>query len=178
VAGLAKQLVAETNKLQSGLFSSLAGRSNIKLSSATAAVPWLQTGALNDLVKAVAYRGKSMTINSGLRTLPQQLILYKWYLNGHKCGIPLAAKPGRSNHNGGLAVDISDSAGWRSALLRYSWTWQGVHKPSAFSTTTTKQEHKLPMLACPVSHRILIQTNPHNHTHAHTYTYTHCDIRR
>jgi len=58
-------------------------------------VPFLQTAAADGLSAALTAKPDlKMTINSALRTLPQQLMLYKWYQLG-KCGIPLAGKPGK-----------------------------------------------------------------------------------
>ena len=48
-----------------------------------------------------------MSINSAFRTVAQQYLLYAWYKQG-RCGIGLAATPGNSNHEQGLAVDIED----------------------------------------------------------------------
>ena len=52
---------------------SISGQSRISLSSAVNAVPYIQTSALNAIKKAVAARaGSTLTVNSALRTLPQQ----------------------------------------------------------------------------------------------------------
>eukprot|EP01094_Clydonella_sp_ATCC50884_P019093 TRINITY_DN3663_c0_g1_i1.p2 TRINITY_DN3663_c0_g1~~TRINITY_DN3663_c0_g1_i1.p2 ORF type:complete len:372 (-),score=109.23 TRINITY_DN3663_c0_g1_i1:158-1273(-) len=126
--GLSTQLVDQSNCIQSGLFSSISGMASVSLSSSAAAVPYLQTAAKSDLAKAVAQRGTTMTINSALRTLPQQLLLYQWYLKG-LCGITAAASPGSSNHNGGAAVDINDADGWISAMQANHWTKLGSWDP-------------------------------------------------
>jgi hypothetical protein len=72
-----------------------------------------------------------MSINSGLRTLPQQYLLYRWYQTG-RCGIGLAAQPGRSNHESGIAVDINDNAGWRATMASKSYRWLGASDPVHF----------------------------------------------
>ncbi len=52
----------------------MTGIIGISLGTSTAAVPYLQTTALNAVKKAVIARGGvTMTVNSALRTLPQQL---------------------------------------------------------------------------------------------------------
>ena len=52
----------------------MTGIIGISLSTSAAAVPYLQTTALNAVKKAVIARGGvTMTVNSALRTLPQQL---------------------------------------------------------------------------------------------------------
>jgi hypothetical protein len=55
---------------------------------------------------------------------PQQYVLYEWYLH-HKCDIPLAAKPGTSNHEGGAAIDVSAYQSWKPALSANGWRWFG-----------------------------------------------------
>lgn len=59
------------------------GLTRINLGSAAAAVPYAQTQTVNAIKKAVAARaGVTLTINSALRTLPQQysniLLIKKW----------------------------------------------------------------------------------------------------
>lgn len=112
--------------------SSLTGVSGISLSSAAAAVPFLQTSALTAVRAAISSRGSTMTINSALRTLPQQLMLYRWYQAG-KCGISLAARPGTSNHEDGRAVDINDYNGWMSHMQNKNCVWIGASDPVHFT---------------------------------------------
>jgi hypothetical protein len=63
--------------------------------------------------------------------LPQQYLLYRWYQTG-RCGIGLAAPPGKSNHESGIAVDINDNAGWRAAMAGKSYRWLGANDPVHF----------------------------------------------
>jgi hypothetical protein len=58
------------------------------------------------LVKAAATNGLQVAINSGFRSYPEQKYLYEGYSN-HRPGFNLAAKPGRSNHQSGIAFDIA-----------------------------------------------------------------------
>jgi MYXO-CTERM domain-containing protein len=99
---------------------------NVTLGSAV--FPYLQTPARNALAAAVAARGVPMSINSALRTLPQQYLLYRWYKTG-RCGIGLAASPGTSNHEGAVAVDINDNAGWRTTMQAKGFRWLGASDP-------------------------------------------------
>jgi len=131
VAGLAKQLIQETNNIRPGLFSDLRNVRGVTMSKAVQAVPYLQTAALNALQRVVSARGSTLTINSALRTLPQQLLLYKWFTM-RACGIPAAAKPGQSNHNGGLAVDVADSWSWVSAMSAQGFRHLGAGDPPHF----------------------------------------------
>jgi hypothetical protein len=126
VKGLATQLVEEIQCLKPGSMKDISGTPGLSLGAAV--FPFLQTSAANALIDARKARGTTMTINSGLRTLAQQYLLYRWYQTG-RCGIGLAAKPGTSNHESALAVDIEDNAGWRSAMNGHSFRWLGASDP-------------------------------------------------
>lgn len=129
VKGLSQQLVDEIECLKPGTLKSIAGITNVSLGSAV--FPYLQTPAANTIPKIVTARGSTLTINSALRTLPQQYLLYEWYLQG-RCGIALAAAPGNSNHESGLAVDIDDHAGWQTYFESRGWKWFGSSDPVHF----------------------------------------------
>jgi LAS superfamily LD-carboxypeptidase LdcB len=47
------------------------------------------------------------------------------------CLTKACAPPGKSNHNGGLAVDIQDANSWRTAMTNNGWTklgdWDPMH---------------------------------------------------
>jgi hypothetical protein len=53
-------------------------------------------------------------------------MLYSWAQKG-KCGIPLAALPGSSNHESGSAIDTSDYNGWKPALQANGFKWLGAN---------------------------------------------------
>jgi hypothetical protein len=89
------------------------------------ALPWLQAPAAAGLAEAIPDGPGTLTVNSTLRTLPQQLMLYRWYRAG-LCGITLAASPGTSPHESGLAIDTSEYTAWQSALEAHGWRWHGA----------------------------------------------------
>ncbi len=122
-AGLSQQLVDEVNCLAPGTLSRIDAIPHVSLGSAV--IPWLQTPAVDGLRAAVNARGVTLSLNSALRTLPQQLMLYRWYQMG-ACGITLAATPGTSPHESGTAIDTSDYAAWQTALEAHGWTWHGA----------------------------------------------------
>jgi D-alanyl-D-alanine carboxypeptidase len=126
VKGLSTQLVGEIQCLRPGTFMRIDATPGLALGSAV--FPYLQTNAAKNLVAAQKARGTTMSINSALRTLPQQYLLYRWYQTG-RCGIGLAASPGTSNHEGAIAVDINDNAGWRAAMLGKGFRWLGASDP-------------------------------------------------
>lgn len=67
---------------------------------------FLQAPAADALARAAGSKHDFITLNSAFRSSAEQYLLYNWYLQ-HRCGIPLAAKPGTSNHEGGRAIDTS-----------------------------------------------------------------------
>lgn len=132
VKGLATQLVEEIQCMRPGSMKSIEGASGLALGDAV--FPYLQTPAADALVRARAARGSTMRINSALRTLPQQYLLYRWYRTG-RCGISLAALPGKSNHETGVAVDIEDAQGWRPSMTGAAFRWLGSSDPVHFDYT-------------------------------------------
>jgi MYXO-CTERM domain-containing protein len=123
VEGLSKQIVGETNCLIPKAYGAVPTMPNLAESSATFA--FLQTPARDAFVKTLS-DNPSMTMNveSMLRTVASQYLLYAWYQAG-SCGIQLAATPGTSNHEQGLAFDTSDYAAWKSALEANGFQWYG-----------------------------------------------------
>jgi len=126
VKGLSTQLVAEIQCMRPGSMKNIEGAPGLSLGSAV--FPFLQAPAADALLAAQKARGTTMTINSALRTLPQQYLLYSWYKAG-RCGISLAATPGNSNHEGAVAVDIEDSPGWRASMIAAGFKWLGASDP-------------------------------------------------
>jgi MYXO-CTERM domain-containing protein len=129
VKALSIQLVQEIQCLKPGSMKSIENINGVSLGSAV--FPYLQTPAANALIAAQKARGVTLSMNSGLRTLPQQFLLYRWYQTG-RCGIGLAAKPGSSNHESGIAIDINDNASWRSAMSSKGFAWLGSSDPVHF----------------------------------------------
>ncbi len=95
--------------------------------------PFLQAAAKNSLKLAVAERrkaeGKSveLIVNSAYRTVAQQYLLNLQFQQvSDQCGIQAVARPGYSNHEGGLALDIQDYDGWEPYLEKNSYVWFGL----------------------------------------------------
>jgi hypothetical protein len=108
VKGLAVQLVEEIQCLRPSTFTKIDNMPGLALGSAV--FPYLQTKAAQALVAAQKARGTTMSINSALRTLPQQ-------------------SPGTSNHEGASAVDVNDNAGWRTSMQNEGFRWLGASDP-------------------------------------------------
>lgn len=110
--------------------------------SGTTGARYLNPGALKQLVKLdAAYRttfGTNFTLNEGYRTDATQRAYYA------NLGPAIAAKPGTSNHEQGLAVDIasvmkggSPSSAWMNTYAS-TFGWQ---RPAVYDRTTTEFWH-------------------------------------
>ena len=144
VRGLSEQLIAQMNCIEPGVMSSFAHIENLDLQEAV--FPYLQTPAVGGLEDVMRGEVERMTLSSALRTLPQQYLLYRWYRLG-RCDIGLAATPGRSNHNGGLAVDTPGYSAWRSRFTSGEWTWLGSSDPVHFNFNGGRDVRSLSVLA-------------------------------
>jgi hypothetical protein len=123
VVGLSEQIIAEGNCMRPGAYERFPVLANVELDAAV--FPYMRRPARDALVEAVQARDEhALKINSMLRTVAQQYLLYDWYERG-RCGIKLAALPGKSNHQGGLAVDVTPPRRWRGALSRHGFRWMG-----------------------------------------------------
>ena len=122
VFGLSRQIVDETNCLVPGALASVPNRPDFVKGAAT--FPFMQTAGRNALVKMLDADGRTFSVNSMLRTVAQQYLLFTWFQQG-RCGIQAAARPGKSNHETGLALDTSDFAAFRSALESRGFRWFG-----------------------------------------------------
>lgn len=124
VSGLSKQIIEQMNCIKPNALKEVPSRPNL-VKNSTHVFMFMQPPAADALVKALdANPGKTLHISSMLRTLPQQWLLWHWYQAG-KCGIPLAATPGNSNHEGGTALDTGDYSSWKSALTAKGFSWYG-----------------------------------------------------
>ncbi|MEB2311248.1 MAG: M15 family metallopeptidase [Sorangiineae bacterium] len=124
VDALSRQIIRQTRCIDPAAFvpvperPNLAKRSNVFL--------YMAAPARDHLLKALdANRNLTMTVNSSLRTVAQQYLLWRWY-TGRRCGIRLASRPGDSNHETGLALDIAEAPAWRSKLEAHRFKWLGA----------------------------------------------------
>jgi N-acetylmuramoyl-L-alanine amidase len=117
VRELDKQLIAQINLIIPNVLVSFA---DLNADVGAPVWPLLQPPAKAALQRAINERGTRMIVNSAYRTIAQQLILFN-HAQNNRCGIPIAARPGSSNHQGGLAIDVEDAAGWEPFLERHGW---------------------------------------------------------
>jgi hypothetical protein len=124
VDGLSRQIVAEARCIDRNAFTRVPGRKN--LSTAGHVFLYLDAPARDGLVRALdAQPKRTLKVNSALRTVAQQYLLWSWAAS-KRCGIKLATRPGESNHETGLALDISGHTGWKSALEGAGFKWLGA----------------------------------------------------
>ncbi len=123
VGGLSKQIIGQSNCLSVGAYDRVPALPNLTFGEAV--FPYMSRPAKKALVKMLSrYDQSRMKVNSMLRTVAQQYLLYRWYKRG-RCGISLAARPGKSNHQTGLALDIANPKRWRKRFKRYGFRWMG-----------------------------------------------------
>lgn len=116
VEGLSLQIIDEMNLLIPNV---LVNFDDLDVSGNPATVNFfLQPRAKEALRRAIRRRGTTLSLNSAYRTVAQQHILFSW--QGTAC-VGIAAKPGKSNHEDGFAIDTSDWQVWRSALEAEGW---------------------------------------------------------
>jgi murein L,D-transpeptidase YcbB/YkuD len=136
VSGLSRQIIAQMNTLQSGILLNFESLPGISSSGESHLNLYLQAGAKESLRAALRagiakQPSLRMTINSAYRTIAQQHVLYQVYQRDRKL-IPLAAKPGNSNHEDGMAIDVNNYNAWKPYLLAHGWQWLGGNDPVHF----------------------------------------------
>lgn len=133
VAPLSRQIAEEMLCMVPGAFVRLEEGDGISFGS-SAVLPYMDAEAAVHL--RLAAMEAPLTLNSGFRTVVQQLLLREWFQRG-RCGITAAARPGRSNHETGRAIDVSSSSSQRAALRRHGWTDPLSHDPVHFEHRTS-----------------------------------------
>lgn len=123
VDGLSRQIIAQARCIEPKAFVPLPKRPNLVLGKQV--FPYLEHSARKHLLRALdAHPKVTMTINSALRTVAQQYLVWRWAAS-KTCGVQLATPPGGSNHEIGVALDIAEGVKWRSALEAEEFSWLG-----------------------------------------------------
>ena len=124
VDGLSRQIIDQARCIKPNAFVPLPSRPNLVLKEHV--FPYLELDARNHLLKALdAHTSGKMTVNSVLRTVAQQYLVWRWSSN-KRCGVQLATPPGESNHEIGVALDIAEAGTWRPALEAQDFKWLGT----------------------------------------------------
>jgi murein L,D-transpeptidase YcbB/YkuD len=143
VSGLSRQIIAQMNTLANGILINFESLPGIEGSGASLNL-YLQAGAKESLRAALRegiakQPNLKMTINSAYRTVAQQHILYQVFQRDPKL-IPLASKPGNSNHENGLAIDVNNYNAWKPYLIAHGWHWLGGNDPVHFSEPSGRDD--------------------------------------
>lgn len=119
VIELSKQIAEETDCLMPGQLVKFDVVAGLQIAGA-AVLPYLGEDARADLYAAAAMAVTPMQITSAFRTVVQQYLLQRWFELG-RCNITAAADPGRSNHESGRALDVSNYSAWITILGNHGW---------------------------------------------------------
>ncbi|HSN26917.1 MAG TPA: M15 family metallopeptidase [Kofleriaceae bacterium] len=117
VIGLSRQISDEIACEHPGGLTSFAPGGNLTITN-NSVLPYLAAGAKTDLLAEAT--SHSVQVNSAFRTIAQQYLLYRWYLNG-RCGITAAATVGHSNHESGRALDLANWSSVVTSMSAHGW---------------------------------------------------------
>ncbi|HUJ57575.1 MAG TPA: M15 family metallopeptidase [Kofleriaceae bacterium] len=117
VLGLSRQIADEVGCEHPGALVPFAASDTLVITS-NAVLPYLEPDAASDLVAEA--QSHTLEVNSALRTIAQQYLLYHWYLEG-ECGIAAAATVGNSNHESGRAVDLENYDDAITSMKSHGW---------------------------------------------------------
>lgn len=90
--------------------------------------------AFKRMQDAARAAGVVFQVNSAFRTMAQQMTLWQAYLAGGN----LAAEPGFSNHQNGIAVDIESAGGTNAA---FKWLTANAHRFGFKRTVSSEPWH-------------------------------------
>lgn len=100
--------------------------------SGNSTIPLLQPAARESLREVIAQQGRPLKLIHAYRTIAQQFVLLQWKIRG-RCNITAARRPGTSDHERAIAIDIDDFSVWRAALESNGWAWAGPGDRGHFS---------------------------------------------
>lgn len=130
--GISLQMLAEVECLRPNTLARIDNIPGVSLGSG--ALPRLNKSAAAKLRTAAA--SGALSLSSATRSTAQQFILYYWYSH-RRCTnvVSLAAQPGRSNHESGVAIDVPSYSAARARLTANGFTWHGSSDPVHFDYT-------------------------------------------
>lgn len=130
--GISLQMLGEVECLRPGTLKRIDNIANVSLGAG--ALPRLNAAAA-DRLRTVAASG-AISLSSATRSTAQQFVLYYWYTH-QRCTnvVSLAAKPGSSNHESGVAVDVPSYSALKSRLTANGFRWLGSSDPVHFDYT-------------------------------------------
>ncbi len=145
VDGLSRQIIAQARCIDATAFVAVPRRANLVVDDNV--FLHLDATAKDRLLEVLdANKGRTMHVHSALRTVAQQYLLHRWSKT-KRCGIQLATPPGESNHESGLALDISEPGLWRTALESKGFKWLGRNDPVHFDYKAGTAHNRIDVLA-------------------------------
>jgi D-alanyl-D-alanine carboxypeptidase len=126
---LSLQMLGEVECLRPGTLRRIDNIPGVSLSSSV--LPRLNAAAATRLRSAASVG--ALSLSSATRSTAQQYILYYWYTH-QRCTsvVKLAARPGTSNHESGLAIDVPSFSAARTRLSNAGFRWLGSSDPVHF----------------------------------------------
>lgn len=127
--GLSLQMLGEVECLRPGTMKRIDNIANVSLGAG--ALPRLNAAAA-DRLRTAASAG-AISLSSAARSTAQQYVLYYWYAH-QRCTnvVSLAAKPGSSNHESGVAIDVPSYSALKTRLTNNGFRWLGSNDPVHF----------------------------------------------
>jgi len=136
VLQLSVQIAEEVDCLMPGQLVPFAETANIEFTG-SAVLPYLSEIARADLMTASGANGAhAARVTTAFRTVAQQYLRRRWFELG-RCGITAAAEPGRSNHESGRALDVSNYNTWISVFGSNGWAHDVPGDPVHFDHTAS-----------------------------------------
>jgi N-acetylmuramoyl-L-alanine amidase len=87
-------------------------------------IPMLQPAARASLEQVIEQKDRELQLVHGYRTIAQQYVLREWV---NRCpSITAARRPGTSDHERGLAIDVNEFSVWKNTLIDNGWVWAGM----------------------------------------------------
>ena len=117
VLGLSRQVAEEINCISPGSLVPFDEQDGI-IFSGSAVLPYMNAAAREDFL--AAGRATTLRVTSAYRSVVQQHMIYTWR-RARRCSIPAAARPGRSPHESGRAVDLSNAGSVVTAMRNRGW---------------------------------------------------------
>lgn len=130
--GLSLQMLGEVECLRPNTLKRIDNIANVSLGAG--ALPRLNAAAA-DRLRTAASAG-AISLSSAARSTAQQFVLYYWYAH-RRCTnvVSLAAKPGNSNHESGVAIDVPSYSSVKTRLTNNGFRWYGSGDPVHFDYT-------------------------------------------
>ena len=143
VLGLSTQIADEMGCLSSGTLVKFSPSAKLQITS-SAVLPYLHGTAKTDLEKVTA--NTTIQVNSAFRTVAQQYLLVAWH-NAGRCGITAAAPAGRSNHESGRALDVSNYSSVIGTMANRGWAHDVPGDPVHFDHLSSPDNRGKDVLA-------------------------------